>query len=192
LPTTKHADIRLCNISFFLASVVPDRLDNGNNKKALQEADKVLKKHPNNQCARVLKALALLRLGKEDECQTIIDKVRSEVPCEDSTLQAMSICYREIHQPDKISEVYEAASKADPNNEELLTHLFMSYVRQGDFKKQQHTALALYKLVPKNPYYFWAVMSLVMQANHAEEKQAKNVILPLAERMVCMRKQFVA
>ncbi|XP_076384769.1 phagocyte signaling impaired [Megalopta genalis] len=161
-----------------------DWLDNGNNKKALQEADKVLKKHPSNQCAQMLKALALLRLGKENECQVIMDKVRSKIPCEDSTLQVMSICYREIHQPNKISEVYEAAAKADPNNEELLTHLFMSYVRLGDYKKQQQTALALYKLKPKNPYYFWAVMSIVMQAIHAEEKLAKTVILPLAERMV--------
>ncbi|XP_024887489.1 N-alpha-acetyltransferase 25, NatB auxiliary subunit [Temnothorax curvispinosus] len=161
-----------------------DWLDNGNNKKALQEADKVLKKHPTNQCARVLKALALLRMGKENECQAIMDKVRSEVPCEDSTLQAMSICYREIHQPDKVSELYEAAAKADPNNEELLTHLFMSYVRLGDYKKQQQTALNLYKLTHKNPYYFWAVMSIVMQAIHADQKLAKGVILPLAERMV--------
>nr|XP_012136081.1 PREDICTED: N-alpha-acetyltransferase 25, NatB auxiliary subunit isoform X1 [Megachile rotundata] len=159
-------------------------LDNGNNKKALQEADKVLKKQPTNQCARVLKALALLRLGKENECQTIMDKVRSEIPCEDSTLQVMSICYRERRQPDKISEVYEAAAKADPNNEELLTHLFMSYVRLGDYKKQQQTALALYKLKPKNPYYFWAVMSIVMQAIHADENLAKGITLPLAERMV--------
>ncbi|XP_015610022.1 N-alpha-acetyltransferase 25, NatB auxiliary subunit isoform X2 [Cephus cinctus] len=113
-----------------------------------------------------------------------MDKVRAEVPCEDSTLQAMSICYREIHQPDKISEVYEAAAKIDPTNEELLTHLFMSYVRLGDFKKQQQTALALYKLKLKNPYYFWAVMSIVMQALKADEKLAKGIILPLAERMV--------
>lgn len=75
-----------------------DWLDFGNNKKALQEADKVLKKQPGHQCARVLKALALLRLGKENECQVIMDKVRMEIPCDDSTLQAMSICYREIHQ----------------------------------------------------------------------------------------------
>lgn len=161
-----------------------DWLDNGNNKKALQEAEKVLKKQPTNQCARVLKALALLRLGKENECQSIMEQVRTEVPCEDSTLQVMSICYREIHQPDKISEVYEAAAKANPNNEDLLTHLFMSHVRLGDYKKQQQTALALYKLKPKNPYYFWAVMSIVMQAIHADEKLAKGVILPLAERMV--------
>lgn len=58
----------------------------------------MLRKQPGNQCARVLKALALLRLGKQDECQVIMDKVRSEVPCEDSTLQAMSICYRETLQ----------------------------------------------------------------------------------------------
>lgn len=90
----------------------------------------------------------------------------------------------------KISELYEAAAKADPTNEELLTHLFMSYVRLGDFKKQQHSALALYKLVPKNPYYFWAVMSIVMQAIQAEEKLAKQVILPLAERMVQKNLQF--
>ncbi|KAF7996942.1 hypothetical protein HCN44_002588 [Aphidius gifuensis] len=159
-------------------------LDNGNNKKALQEADKVLKKQPTNQCARVLKALALLRLGKEDDCQLIMDKVRSEIPCEDATLQAMSICYKEIHQPEKIREVYEAAAKADPTNEELLTHLFMSYVRLGDYKKQQQTAMSLYKLSSKNPYYFWAVMSIVMQAIEADDKLSKNIILPLAERMV--------
>lgn len=58
-----------------------------------------MKKHPGNQCARVLKALALLRLGKEDECQTIIEQVREEnKPLEESTLQAMSICYRETQQ----------------------------------------------------------------------------------------------
>lgn len=99
LVTTPELVTRLYNDTRYEASLwISDWLDNGNNKKALQEADKVLKKHPTNQCARVLKALALLRMGKENECQVIMDKVRSEVPCEDSTLQAMSICYREIHQ----------------------------------------------------------------------------------------------
>ena len=52
-----------------------DWLDNGNNKKALQEADKVLKKQPDFQCCRVLKCLALIRLGKEVEAQNILNKV---------------------------------------------------------------------------------------------------------------------
>lgn len=64
----------------------------------------------------------------------------------------------------------------------------MSYVRVADYKKQQQAAMALYKLKPKNPYYFWAVMSVVMQAYKADEKLAKSVVLVLAERMV---KKFV-
>ena len=52
-----------------------DWLDNGNNKKALQEADKVLKKQPDFQCCKVLKCLALIRLGKEGEAEGILNKV---------------------------------------------------------------------------------------------------------------------
>ena len=42
--------------------------------------------------------------------------------------------------------MYEKACAAEPNNEELLSHLFMSYVRQGDYKKQKTTAMALFKV----------------------------------------------
>ena len=54
-----------------------DSLDNGNNKKALQEAEKVLKKQPDFQCCRVLKCLALIRLGKEGEAEAILNKVQT-------------------------------------------------------------------------------------------------------------------
>ena len=64
---------------------------------------------------------------------------------------------------EKIPEIYEAAVKKKPKNDELLSHLFMAYVRTEDYKKQQQTALALHKVVPSNPYYSWAVMSIVMQ-----------------------------
>lgn len=39
----------------------------------------------------------------------------------------------------------------------------MSYVRIADHRAQQRAAMALYKLAPKNPYYFWAVMSIILQ-----------------------------
>ena len=64
---------------------------------------------------------------------------------------------------EKIQEIYDAAVKKKPKNDELLSHLFMAYVRTEDYEKQQHTALALHKVVPSNPYYSWAVMSIVMQ-----------------------------
>ncbi|XP_055933094.1 N-alpha-acetyltransferase 25, NatB auxiliary subunit-like [Argiope bruennichi] len=160
-----------------------DCLDNGNNKKALQEADKLLKKQKDFQCAKALKALALVRLGRLDESLTTIKEVHAEDPTDDPTLQAMTICYRELQKLELIADAYERATKKDPQNEELLSHLFMSHVRNGDYKKQQQTAMALYKLKPKNPYYFWAVMSLVMQADVAEVNLARGMLLPLAERM---------
>lgn len=64
---------------------------------------------------------------------------------------------------EKICRIYEAAVKKEPTSEDLHTHLFMANVRVGDLEKQHHTAMALYKLKSKNPYYFWAVMSLVLQ-----------------------------
>ncbi|KAJ7387844.1 N-alpha-acetyltransferase 25, NatB auxiliary subunit, partial [Desmophyllum pertusum] len=65
--------------------------------------------------------------------------------------------------PEMIPCIYEMALKQNPKNEELYSHLFMAYVRIGDYKKQQQAAMNLYKLFSKNPYYFWAVMSIVMQ-----------------------------
>ena len=67
-----------------------------------------------------------------------------------------------IYVVEKIPEIYEAAVKKKPKNDELLSHLFMAYVRTEDYKKQQQTALALHKVIPSNPYYSWAVMSIVM------------------------------
>ena len=61
--------------------------------------------------------------------------------------------------------MYEAAVKKDPSNEEFLSHLFMSYVRTGSYKNQYLIAMQLYKQKPKNPYYFWAVMSKVMEVS---------------------------
>ncbi|KAB7494608.1 N-alpha-acetyltransferase 25, NatB auxiliary subunit [Armadillidium nasatum] len=161
-----------------------DWLDNGNNKKAVQEADKVLRKQPNLHCASVLKALALLRLGRNKESTEIVNNVVSEGTSDDATLQALTICYREMHQPHLICSIYENALKLDPTNEDIISHLFMAYVRVGNYKKQQVTAMMLYKLKPKNPYYFWAIMSIVMQAHTTKDSVSRKVSLQLAERMI--------
>lgn len=94
----------------------------------------------------------------------------------------MNICYVSV---ELIADLYENASKCISDNEEILSSLFMSYVRLGNYKKQQQTAMSLHRLQPKkNPYYFWAVMSIVMQAyTSGDQNLASNMFLPLAERM---------
>lgn len=77
-------------------SIFADAIDIGNNKKALQEVEKVLKKTPNLKTAIALKSLALIRLGREKESQTLIEELEKSEPDDDSTLQVMTYCYREL------------------------------------------------------------------------------------------------
>jgi len=44
-----------------------------------------------------------------------------------------------------------------------IPQFFLSYVQVGDCCKQHQTAMVLYKVKPENLYYFWAVMSIIMQ-----------------------------
>lgn len=88
---------------------------------------------------------------------------------------------------DKICTIYSNAAKKQPGNEELLTQLFMAHVRVNDYKSQQAVALQLFKAKPKNPYYFWAVMSVVLQALRgpdSKDKEKAKVLLTLAQRMI--------
>ncbi|XP_036383509.1 N-alpha-acetyltransferase 25, NatB auxiliary subunit-like [Megalops cyprinoides] len=162
-----------------------DYLDNGNNKMAVQQADKLLKKHKDLHCAKVLKAIGLQRTGKQDEAFTLAQEVATLEPTDDNSLQALTILYREMHRPELVTKLYESAVRKVPSSEEYHSHLFMAYARVGEYKKMQQVGMALYKIVPKNPYYFWSVMSLVMQAISAQdEKLSQTMFLPLAERMV--------
>ncbi|PIK53397.1 putative N-alpha-acetyltransferase 25, NatB auxiliary subunit-like [Apostichopus japonicus] len=160
-----------------------DNLDNGNYKVAMQSADKLLKKHRDLHCAKVLKALALLRLYRVQECETLAMTVVALKPTDEPTLQALSICFREMNKVELIVEIFSNAVKTQPS-EEYYTHLFMALVRLEDFKRQQQTAMSLYKLVPKNAFYFWGVISAVMQALNSDNSLGQKMLLPLAERMV--------
>ncbi|KAK2715089.1 N-alpha-acetyltransferase 25, NatB auxiliary subunit-like [Artemia franciscana] len=161
-----------------------DLIDHMNNKKAIQELDKLLKKQPNFQTAKVLKALAYIRMEKYEEADHLISNVMDEETIEDIALQPLTMCFRETNKLDMICKVYEKIIKKEPTNEEYLTHLFMAYLRIADYKNQQRVAMILYKSKPKNPYYFWAVMSIVMQAITGDPELARGVTWPLAERMI--------
>ena len=46
----------------------------------------------------MLKGLALLRLGRPDDCVALIDEVHKQSPTDEQTLQAMTIYYKELDQ----------------------------------------------------------------------------------------------
>uniref|UniRef100_A0AAR2LQB3 N(alpha)-acetyltransferase 25, NatB auxiliary subunit n=1 Tax=Pygocentrus nattereri TaxID=42514 RepID=A0AAR2LQB3_PYGNA len=137
-----------------------DYLDNGNNKMAIQQADKLLKKHRDLHCAKVLKAIGLQRTGKQDEAFTLAQEVANLEPTDDNSLQALTILYREMHRPELVTKLYEAAVRKVPTSEEYHSHLFMAYARVGEYKKMQQAISA------------------------QDEKLSHTMFLPLAERMV--------
>lgn len=93
LPTTYSLAENDPGFTFFT-----DALDSNSNKKALSEADKVLKKHPQFLAAKALKALAILRLGRDDESKSILDAIMKEKPVDDGTLQVLTFCFKEMEQ----------------------------------------------------------------------------------------------
>lgn len=79
------------------------------------------------------------------------------------------------------------AAKKSPANEDILSHLFMAHVRVGNFQGQQTVAMQLYKVKPKNPYYFWATMSVVLKALRGPDSSdpvKSKLMLSLAQRMI--------
>uniref|UniRef100_A0A158R648 N-terminal acetyltransferase B complex subunit MDM20 homolog n=1 Tax=Syphacia muris TaxID=451379 RepID=A0A158R648_9BILA len=159
-------------------------LDSFNNRKAIQEADKVLKKHPYTHCAKALKALALVRIDRSSEAWQLLEEIEANLDeLDENTIQLICHSFKEAFTPERICSLYERICASQPKNEHNLTQLFMSYVRIRNYQLQKKTALTLYKEFPRNPYYFWSVMSVVM-LGMADPSLAKTMYFPLAEKMI--------
>ncbi|KAJ3054397.1 N-alpha-acetyltransferase 25, NatB auxiliary subunit [Rhizophlyctis rosea] len=159
-----------------------DALDNGTPKSALQMCTKLLKKQPDAQILKALKALALERMGRDDEAAQLCDEVKAEKPTDEVILQTLTMVYRPQGRYDQITEIYEGAFQRRPNDEELANHWFMAIVRLKDFKTLQQAAMKLNKQFKDDKYYFWTIMCIFLQAQATPSNQ--KILYPLAERMV--------
>ncbi|CAD5211433.1 unnamed protein product [Bursaphelenchus xylophilus] len=163
-----------------------DAVDNGNNKKAIQEADKLLKKHPDTYTAKGLKALALIRLERSAEAWPLVETCDEYIRngnFDENTIQVVMHCYKEAYVPSRITLLLEEVNKMFPGNENLLIDLFTSYARIKDFKNQQRIAQLLSRDFSKPQYVFWTISSVVMQALKNPTMGPK-VLYPLAQKMI--------
>jgi N-terminal acetyltransferase B complex non-catalytic subunit len=162
-----------------------DYLEVGDNKKALHEADKLLKKQSTLEAAKVLKALSLLRLGQRRECERIVSEVHDQAPTESCALRAMRACYTELSRLDLLCEAYDNAIRRDPTDLDLHLQLYSTYLRQSDYKRAQQLALLMNKRFPSGPYFLWAVMGLCLQTIRTTDRSiAERALLPLARRLL--------
>lgn len=144
-----------------------DALDSGSYKTAIQTCNKLLKKQPQHEVIRALKALALLRANKAEEAIQLCDEILASKPTDDTVLGIMQHVLKHLDRTPEITTMFEDAFKKQPANEELGAQTFMSHIRVGSWKNAQVIALKLFKSFKQPKYLFWSIMSAVLQAQNA-------------------------
>ncbi|KAH8116753.1 actin cytoskeleton organization protein [Phellopilus nigrolimitatus] len=182
----------------------------GMDKSALQQCNKLLKKHPSNDLVKVrifhhgnritlenegssgnlqaLKALAIVRMNRIEECLPICDEVLASKPTDLETLNVMMLVLRALGRHTDLATMFDEAYRTQPENEELGMQDFFANIRTGNWKTAQQIAQRLHKAFGAggaDRFLYWAVLSTVLQANDPATPPAMRAILQkLAHRLL--------
>ncbi|KAL3094443.1 hypothetical protein niasHT_025919 [Heterodera trifolii] len=166
-----------------------DLVDAGQNKKAISEADRILKKHPKLHTANALKALSFIRIERFVDAEALIDTLEDICKNEDVDepfVQALSHCYKELNRPDRIVDMYTELIRRQPTYEPFMRELFFANTRCANLKEQQRVALQLAKIcttTEPSTYYIWAVLVILVQG-FQNKQLGVSMSFPLANRML--------
>ncbi|THG98979.1 hypothetical protein EW026_g3303 [Hermanssonia centrifuga] len=165
-----------------------EAIDTGSNKTALSSCNKLLKKQPQNDLVKALKALALSRLQKFEEAGALCEEILASKPTDESTLGAMSHTLRGLGRHMDIITMYESAWKQQPGNEELAIQTFSANARTGNWKLAQQVAIRLHKQFKEDRYLYWNVFCAVLQLEQASDPTTlpplRPVLYKLAHRLI--------
>ncbi|KIJ41164.1 hypothetical protein M422DRAFT_31798, partial [Sphaerobolus stellatus SS14] len=140
-------------------------LETGSLKAALQTCNKILKKQPNNDLVKALKALTLVRSNKNEESSTLCDEILARKPTEDIVLATLSHSLRNLGRHEDVTAMYDEAYKKQPNNEELGAQTFMANAKISNWKVAQQVSTKMHKMFKDDRYLYWSIMAAVLQAN---------------------------
>ncbi|KAJ3517170.1 hypothetical protein NLJ89_g669 [Agrocybe chaxingu] len=162
-----------------------EALDTGSNKSAIVACNKLLKKHPQNELIKSLKALALIRSQKVEESLVLCDEVLELKPTNDAVLTAMMHVLRGLGRHNDMVTMFEEAYKKQPTNEELGAQTFFANVRASHWKSAHQIATRMYKQFQEDRYLYWSVISAILQARDISTPSNMRVILfKLAHRLI--------
>ncbi|KAI0689790.1 N-acetyltransferase B complex non catalytic subunit-domain-containing protein [Cytidiella melzeri] len=162
-----------------------DAIDTGSNKSAIVACNKLLKKQPNHDLVKALKALALIRSQKVEESLVICDEVLAAKPFDEAVLNAMSHVLRGLGRHLDIISMYEVAWKQQPTNEELGINVFSANTRAANWKAAQQVATKLHKQFKEERFLYWSIFCAVLQANDPLTPEGlRPVLFKLAHRLI--------
>ncbi|BFZ62733.1 mitochondrial distribution and morphology [Saitoella coloradoensis] len=161
------------------AQLINSALDTGAIKQAQSLCAKALRKKPDSHIFQSLNALILLESGKYTEASAAVDTLISLAPTDPKAINTIRDILLALHQPQKLSLVYEGAVKKKPNDEQIARTWFFSMVANGDERGQQRASLGLSRGFGKTEYFYWYVASLARLAEKTkgEAESALHAIL---------------
>ena len=135
-----------------------EAIDGDDPQTCARIATTALKKYPRLQIARVLRALARVRMGVHDYNVAFdeVCAVRDEGVVDGSVLRAVLMFFREVDAPEEARETLELVTTSNPTNIDGLQSLFMEYVRERMFRDAQVCAMKMYKTTQDARHVLWA------------------------------------
>ncbi|PWN50628.1 hypothetical protein IE53DRAFT_86224 [Violaceomyces palustris] len=165
-------------------------IDTGNNRLAIQQADRLLRSNPDFPLASALKSIALIRSGQSAKASEICDALlkRGLNKGEESTLHPLRFTLLRLGRSKEEVQLLEGLSKASPANLELATDCFLSMIRNRMYQKAQPACLRLLKTFKATPeddrFFWWSIQSYLLVSKYEQGSPGAALALPLAERMI--------
>lgn len=107
--------------------------------------------------------MALERCGRRDEALRLCDEVQVLPSADDTVLCNLKVVYRRCRQLSAIARMWEAASKKEPDNDELAERHFFALLRLEDHAAAQKVATKLFSKTKREKYVHWAVVAMLAQ-----------------------------
>ena len=171
-----------------------DLLDDGAYSSALQQLQKIQKKHPDSELLLSLRLFALARLGKREEAidcyNHLMQNPQKPIPQDEGVIQAAVLALKTLGMTSDMAHLYEKLVESQPTNLEWKKELFLTNVRLSDFRGQQRIAAQLYQsqkspsAKQSNRYLFWNISSFVLCSIYEYDASKKKMSLTLADRML--------
>lgn len=156
----------------------------------MKQCNTLLTSQPDLYLASALKCIALIRLDRKEEANTVIDGLIKSQAAIKNVPVLTPLCMA-LTQLDRMSDevkVLEIASKASPNSVDIGSKALTAMIKAKEWQKAQQTSLRLHKLVTSkdksNTDYFWSSMQAYSLVASDPSLPGSQLALPLAQRMI--------
>ncbi|GAA5885358.1 hypothetical protein JCM6882_009585 [Rhodosporidiobolus microsporus] len=169
-----------------------------NFKRALVLCDARLKSHPADPASLALKALSLYMSSRpvseaiRQDILKIVETVKtankSAAMGDADVLLVLLHVLRGMGNGDEALELLSKATQQYPDNEELSTEAFLSYIRLGETKAAQQIGMKLATRFKDDRYLWWSILSTILQMRDLSNPHPQAaLLLSLAERQLAIR-----